>query len=165
MGVTATPAPQPAHGPALMWLLPLARAHERWAVARPQAEVRAAVTAMPEQFLSLGGTACLQRNTWYRNPWKTWAMVRFAEAGGGTELRVLYMSNPATTLIVLLAAAITFATLPFGDAMLYVCTLGGVIALVGSFGRFVARDDVALLHVAIVRASGEAPGLGVAPKQ
>jgi len=137
-----------------MWLNPFALAHETLQSPRPLAEARRAIDAMPEQFLTVAGVACLQRETWYRNPWKTWAMVRCEPAGGATRMRVWYAGNPAMLLLVLLGVGITYATLPLGDATLYVCTLGGVLALVGSFGRFLARDEVGILREALVRAAG-----------
>ena len=141
-------------GPALRWLDPFALAREQLETARTLPEVRRAIDAMPEQFVTLGGTACLQRITWYRNPWKTWAMIRCEAVTSGTRVRIAYAGNPALLLLVLIGIGITYATLPVGDATLYVCTLGGVLALVGSFGRFIARDDVTHLHAAIVRAIG-----------
>lgn len=139
-------------GPGLRWLDPFAVAREQLETTRALAEVRRAIDAMPEQFVTLSGTACLQRITWYRNPWKTWAMLRCEALGAGTRVRIWYAGNPALLLLVLIGIAITYATLPVGDATLYVCTLGGVLVLVGSFGRFIARDDVAHLHAAIARA-------------
>lgn len=141
-------------GPPLLWLNPIALASERLASPRSLPEVRRALDAMPEQFLTIAGHACLQRNTWYRNPWKTWAMIRCEALAKGTQVRVRYAANPATSLGVLAGVAICFATLPLSDAALYVSTLGGVIAIVGSFGRFVARGDVSILRAAIVHAVG-----------
>ena len=139
-------------GPPLLWLQPFAQASEQFSSPYSCSQARAALDAMPEQFLTVAGRACLQRNTWYRNPWKTWAIIRCEALAQGTLVRVRYAANPATTLAILLGAGLCFATLPRGDAVLYVSTLGGVIAIIGSFGRFVARHDVAILRVAIARA-------------
>ena len=153
MGVSRLPTQKGTpSGPALRWLDPFALAREQLETALSLPDVRRAIDAMPEQFVTLAGTACLQRITWYRNPWKTWAMLRCEATASGTRVRIGYAGNPALLLLVLIGIGITYATLPVGDATLYVCTLGGVLVLVGSFGRFIARDDVAHLHAAIVRA-------------
>ncbi|MEO5989773.1 MAG: hypothetical protein ABIU54_11030 [Candidatus Eisenbacteria bacterium] len=145
-------------GPALLWLNPIALASEHLMSPHLPSVVSQAIDAMPETFLSVAGRACLQRDTWYRSPWKTWAMVRCEASGSGTRLRVAYAANPATLFVLLTAGAITFATLPLADAVLYVGTLGGVAAIVGSFARFIARGDVAILHARIVRAAGASTG-------